>query len=82
MMGEFLTVMNTADCHPSNLIFLFKSGKSNLIHKDGWLFKFVELAQNPAASSINDVKPPFDRYAVGKCEYFPSCTCSPCRSVF
>merc|ERR1712176_755295 len=47
----------------------FAIGKSSLIHKDGWLLKFVELAQNPAGAQVNDVKPPFDRYAVGKYNY-------------
>lgn len=47
------------------------AGVAYITSKDGWLYKFVELAQNPAGSPLNDdadVRKPFDRYAVGKCK--------------
>ncbi|XP_063679825.1 potassium voltage-gated channel subfamily H member 1-like [Bolinopsis microptera] len=47
----------------------FAIGKNNLIHKDGWLYKFVENSQDPANVGSYDKTLPFDRYAVGKYNY-------------
>lgn len=52
----------------------FAIGKGNITNKDGWLYMFVEYAQNPVNAVDNDIGPPkfklpFKRYAVGKFHY-------------